>query len=184
MKTIYFLLIGVCFSLSNINIYGQSPIQKRYSNETYNAYKWIAFSGADTSTTIVNRKNTLNMDKLKERCMCDPRTMDIGLILSKIMKSVFPQEKRKAFATDKKRIRYILFYDAKNGQILNIEFELYGVKLSYEENSLTAVTLKEIYQLETQLKAQHLKIDCDCTKFKYGYVIYSMPLDKMDKWSE
>jgi len=38
------------------------------------------------------------------------------------------------------------------------------------------VTLKEIYQMEKQLKTQRLNLDCDCSGFKYGYVIFTVPL--------
>ena len=41
---------------------------KRYGNKTYNIYKLVPYSRANTITTVVNSKNTLNMDKLKERC--------------------------------------------------------------------------------------------------------------------
>ena len=173
--------------MSTISIHGQSSIQMSYGKETYKIYKWVAFSGADTSIAIVNCKNTLDMEKLNECCNCDVRYMGGVSILQKVMKSVFSQEKQKVFATTvtPQRIRYALYYDAANGQILNVEFELFGVKLSAEDNSPTAVTLKEIYQLEIQLKSQQLKIEhCDCSKFKYGYDFYSLPLQKMVQWTE
>jgi hypothetical protein len=101
------------------------------------------------------------------------------------MKSVFSEEKLKALdATGRKTINFMLYFDAVIGQILSVNFTLFRTAmLSEEEESLTAVTLKEIYQLETLFKAQRLRTDCDCSKtqFKYGFASYTMPLCVMQE---
>jgi predicted small secreted protein len=135
---------------------------------SYNIYKWASPSG-DPRIQIVNCKNTLNTDKLRDQCNCDDRWKIEGpSIIDSVMQSVFPQGKQKATATGKAgMITYVLYIDAATGAIVNVEFLLYRIQLSEEAESLPAVTIKEIYQLETRLKAQRFET-CDCTQHKYG----------------
>jgi len=181
MKTIYFLL-NIWFCITATTIYGQSPVQMKYGNEMYNVNKWVAYSGADTTIAIANCNNSLNMDKLVDRCNCDTWTYDAASLLPKVLKSVFSPEKQKALAATvkMKRITCTLYLDAVTGQILDVDFKLIGASLSAKEESDTAVTLKEIYQLETQFKAQRLRTDyCNCSKYKYGYIAMTVPLNRL-----
>ena len=187
MKTIYIILLTTWFCITTVTIHGQSPIQKKYENETYSIYGWTDSLKIETGKwiCIVNSKNKLDSEKLKDKCNCNVPNMDGLSIIKKVMKSVFSVEKQKALAaaTNRKAIRYALYYNAETGQILYIEFQLYGMQLSEKEESDTAVTLKEIYQLETQLKTQRLKVDCDCThtQSKYSCDFYSMSLNNINK---
>jgi len=184
MRSIYFLIISACFALNNA--YAQSHEQKKYGTETYNIYRNVSFSSGLNSIDIINCRDTLSIKKLKEQDLCMCNYLD-GAIFLNAMKSVFSAEKKKSLAsdgkeaTDRKEIAFFIYYDAASGQILYVYFALYGnITLSYEEKSSTAVTLKEIYQLETQIKAQRLKLDlCNCSKFKYGTAIYSFPLHRL-----
>jgi len=179
-KTILMLII---LAIATFSLTAQTE-QKKYCNEIYNV-------NYGDVIRIVNSKNKFNADtvhfyqnNLNDICNCDPRFIGGLPILEKVMKSVFPIEKRKALADTVNRKRIILFlcYDDSTGQILNIKFWLYGVTLSDEE-SFYDVTIKEIYQLETQLKAQRLKVDdCTCPKNKYGFATFLMPLNRMDEW--
>jgi hypothetical protein len=183
MKTIYFLLIGATLGMNTVAAYGQLPaasIQKKYGNETYNIYD-NSDSPEWRSISIVNSRDTLYTMNFRKYCKCDLMRTDPDplSIIHEIMKSVFPNEKRKALAIPGRRlICYTLCFDAVTGQILSVQFGLRNVTLSEEEESLTAVTLKEIYQLETLLKAQRLRTDCDCSKtqFKFGSASFTMPL--------
>lgn len=185
MKTIYFLLFSVWFCINSVNTYGQNgqaqivpskiiPIQKKYGGETYNIYGWTESS---KQIGVINIRR-LDMEKSKERCICD--TWNYGAdFLTEVMKSVFPQGKRNETA-NRGILTFIFVIEVASGQIIDVEFILRRVSLSEEEESLTAVTLKEIYQLETLLKKHQFKMDnCDCTKFKYGSVTFSVPLKTM-----
>jgi len=171
MKTIYFLLICVWLGLITNNVCAQQRIQIKYGNEIYNVY------GSNEDIYVVNSNNTLNMNNLRDRCICEER--ESAPILSNIVKSVFCVEKQKALAGDRKRITCTFYYDVATGQILNVDFWLKGVVLSEKEESLTTVTLKEIHQMEILFKRHRFKIDCDCSEYKYGYVLYTYPLNKM-----
>jgi len=137
MRAIYFLLICAWATLNIGNACSQSFVQKRYGNEKYKIYGW-----ATPNVDITNTRNTLHTEDLAERCDCDPRWMKMDSTLLKIMLSVFPLEKRKALAatSPRKYIIYLLYYDAATGQILNVEFGLWGVTLSEEKESLTAAS--------------------------------------------
>ena len=191
VKPIYILFIGVLVCL-NVNFaYAQTmqqTTQKKYGDEIYN------ISYDESHIDITNTRDTLDSEKLlqlKQWCYCDSRYTDGLSILPKVMKSVFSQEKRKALAdsVNRKRITFFICFDAVTGQIADVKFWLYGVSFSEQEESFTSITIKEIYQLETRLKAQQLKVtDCNCTgvntKFKYSCCTYLMPINRMDEWND
>ena len=177
MKTIYFLLICVWLGLITGDVFAQPPIQKEYRNETYTVYGWTTSLKADTYTTVINNKNTLKTKDLGD--WCTSNVNESGVALHSMIKSVLPSEKRKIFASDIRIMNCSFYYDAVTGQILNVEFHLKGVMLSEKEESLTAVTLKEIHQIEILFKKHCFNIDCDSSKYKYGFVIFRFRLDKM-----
>ena len=187
MKTIYFLFTCALVSL-NVNTVHAQDIQKKYGNEIYNIYGWTTASKseADMSISIANSRNTFGNGKSEDWCNCNIGGEGLA-ILTKVMKSVFTQDKQKALAskTTLKKITYLLYYDAATGQILNVRFRLVGVSLSENEESSSAVTLKEIYQLETRLKAEHFTTNnCDCSKNKYGYGMCTMLLNRLGELKE
>jgi len=177
MKTIYFLLICIWLGLITGDLCAQPPIQKEYRNETYTVYGWTTSLKADTYTTVVNSKNTVKKMRGSENwCPCTVNINESVSVFSNVIKSVLSAEKRKLFADDKRTMDCFFYYDAKTGQIIDVEFTLKGVMLSEKEESLTSVTLKEIHQMEILFKKHQFKIDCNCSEFKFGYVIFRLLL--------
>jgi len=136
--------------------------KERYDVNDYSSSTNLRSSGPPiTSISIWNKNkdvwrgrlsNSNGCSKIKES---DP--------IADVIKKALSKAKIKTLASgDNSRIEIYFFYNVKTGKVVYTGFRLSGVALSEDIHSETALTLRDIYRLETLLKGYRFIIPEGC----------------------